>query len=102
MPPEREADLWPKSDGTYFRVDPAIVLPEPDLLHQAAAQGMGIVLVPHAASLPGRTVEDLGLVPVLPELVYRPRKLRLKASAAVAELPAFRAFFQAGLGFLSP
>jgi hypothetical protein len=56
-----------------------------------AEAGAGIVLTPHAdLQVPGLGVEGQHLVPVLPELVRGPRRLRIKISDELADIPAFR------------
>jgi len=101
QPPDREAHLWPRADGSFFEVSLATVVPSPHVLYLAGGQGAGIILVPNV-NLPGVSAEGFGVVQVLPDQVRFARRLRFKVSEELAELPAFRELLDAIRSFVDP
>jgi DNA-binding transcriptional LysR family regulator len=91
LPPDRDPKCWPRADGTVFEVEPAIIGSNVHVVRLLAEAGAGIVLTPHAdLHGSGLSREGMNLVPVLPGLVRGSRKLRLKISDELADIPAFR------------
>ena len=89
LPPDRDANYWPASDGTFFPVEPAVICADNHVVHALAASGAGIALALHTdLDLPGLHVDER-LVRVLPEKVRYPRPLHVRVSRAIADMPAF-------------
>lgn len=90
--PERSS-LWPRLDGTSFRVTTKVVSNDTHVVRTLANAGLGIALVADAPQVQGTLLGD-ELERVLDDVVGEEGQSRLLIPERAAESPAVRAFVQ--------
>lgn len=94
----RDIYRLPCSDGRSLTIAPAVIEASLPSLFAFAAADLGIAFGPESRFV---KPSKLGLVPVLPELVCRPRTLSLHVSADLAALPKFARLIEFICAYLS-
>ena len=88
--PGEDGHLLPLLSGEPVEIDPLLVSPDIHFLRQCVLAGIGIGFIPDA-QLPDPGVDPGALVPILPEIVGRERRLHMLVPAALAGFPKLRA-----------
>lgn len=87
--PGEDPSAWPTRNGGKFTVEPAFLATDIHLVRQCCVAGLGVALIPDPVWSQLAAAGD-ELVPVLPEIVWRERAVRVTVPEALSEIPKIK------------